>query len=266
MKFMQFLEGDKDASAMDHLDVPELDLGGDDTTPAGDDTLTPEPEPKSNDFDPQKMAAAFAEGLKTAGFVPQPKVDDQPKLSPEEAKKLLNVWEPTKEWQTRYDNLETREKAIQEMRDGVIKQSDTITQYRMQQFEQKMQAQYAPVQQAIAQQQAEAVEKRFDSSYPDLAKPELKPLIGQVIAGLSAKQVFKPGDEAGNFKLVAQAVESVIKVANPNFKLTPKGSTPTGQPKNNNALRPTSSGSGGGTGGKQAAPEQSKSKVLSLLE
>jgi hypothetical protein len=40
-------------------------------------------------------------------------------------KRLLNVWEPTKEWLARYDNLETRDQAIAEQRDGPS-QADTI--------------------------------------------------------------------------------------------------------------------------------------------
>ena len=52
--------------------------------------------------------------------------------------KLLNVWEPTKEWLAKYDNLETRDQAIAEQRDGLIRQADTIMRYRMNEMQQAM--------------------------------------------------------------------------------------------------------------------------------
>lgn len=270
-KFMWFFapEGDGDSTLSGiNLDEPTLTEEGDAVpSPEGGDP-TPDPEPKPG-FDADAMAKAFATSLKDAGFAPAaPVIQPAKPMDPAEAKKLLNVWEPTKEWQVRYDNLETREAALGEMRDGLVKQSDTITQYRLNQLQQSMEAQYAPVRQLLEQQQAEKVEQQFNGTYPELAKPEMKPLVAQVIASLTQAKSFKPGDLTGNFKLVADSVQAVIRsvTGNADFKITPKGSTPTGQTRNNNALRPTTSGSGGGSGGKPPAATTGKSKVVGLLE
>lgn len=268
-KFMWFFAPDADESTLSgiNLDEPTLTEGGD-TVAGGEPEPEPEPEPKPPVFDPAAMGDIFAASLAKAGFTPQQQQQVQKPMDPAEAKKLLNVWEPTKEWQVRYDNLETREAALGEMRDGLIKQSDTITQYRMAQMQQQFEAQYAPVRQMLEQQQAERVEAQFNSQYPELAKAEMKPLVSQVIASLTQAKSFKPGDIPGNFKLVADSVQAVIRSAtgNADFKITPKGSMPAAQNRNNNALRPTSSGSGGGHGGKPAAAANGKSKVVSLLE
>src|SRR4029077_15584822 len=39
----------------------------------------------------------------------------QRQITPEEARKLLNVWEPSNEWLAKYDNLETRTNALAEL-------------------------------------------------------------------------------------------------------------------------------------------------------
>lgn len=267
-KFMQFFApegGEGGGSALDNLEVPEVKLEGEGELEQKEEQVIEEKTPPAA-INYDEMAKAFATGLASSGFKPQEK--EQPKLTPEEAKKLLNVWEPTKEWLERYDNLETRAEAIAEQRDGVVRNADTVAQMRMREMETRLEQTYGPLRQHIAEQQAKAVEDRFDGTYPELAKPEMKGLVYSVMNQLQAAQAFKAGDEAGNFKKVADTVATVIRTAtnNPSFKLTPKGSTPEGKPKNNNALRPTSSGSGGGHGGKPAAAGDGKSKVVSLLE
>lgn len=265
---MFFLEGEDDNTSVlagQDLDAPVLTEDGEKVEPAIEEEVKEEPTTPPA-FDPAALSTAFAEGLVKAGFKPQaePATIEKP-LTPEEAKKLLNVWEPTSEWQVKYDNLETRADAIREMRDGQIKQADTISQLRMQQMRTELMNEFAPMRQAQAEQEAKQVEQRFDEQYPQLAKPELKGLIGTVIGTLKSSGVLKPRDEAHNFKAVATAVEQIIRVGTPTFKLTPKGSTPSGQTRNNaNALRPTTAGAAGGGGGK-VAPAKTGNKVLDLL-
>lgn len=177
------------------------------------------------------------------------KVDD---LTPEEAKKLLNVWEPTKEWQAKFDNLETREAALNEMRDGVVKHTDTITQYRVREAMTGMEAKMNPVLEFIKQQQNEQAEQRLGAAYPDLAKPELQPLVSAVSSDL-VKQGKKFDSEKDLFDTIAKGVEAVIKVNNPNFKLSSGSNPGNNKPKakaNPNAITVTTPGAGGQAGGK----------------
>lgn len=177
---------------------------------------------------------------------PTKKIDD---LTPEEAKKLLNVWEPTKEWQTKFDNLETREAALAEMRDGVVKHTDTITQYRVREAMTGMNAKIDPVLAFIQSQQNEQAETRLKTRFPDLAKPGMDDLISAVSAGL-IKQGKKYEKEDDLFGDIAKGVEKVIQIHDPKFKLS-TGSNPEIKPKTKpaNAIPVTTSGSGGGTGG-----------------
>lgn len=231
----------------------------------------PEPEPEvepivaPTGFDPAAMATAFASALKEAGVGPQQHQQEQKQLSPEEAKKLLNVWDPDDAFIQKFGNLDTQKAAIAEMRDFFIKQADTVTQLRMQEFQQQMQQQFAPVQQFVSEQQAAARETKFNGTYPELAKSELTPLRDAVINGLATSGALKGKTDADAFKAIAGAMEAVIKQANPTFKLS-AGSIPATKTKttNGNALKPTTGGSGGGGGGK-AVDTSGKPRALAFL-
>src|SRR2546430_10997963 len=82
----------------------------------------------------KEFGGVLGEHLKTI----TPKEPVAPPMSKEEAQKLLKVWNPTKEWVTKFDNLETRESALAEMRDGLVIQADTLAQLRMQELMDKM--------------------------------------------------------------------------------------------------------------------------------
>lgn len=280
-KPMWFFEDEPVAgsSPLDNLDVPELGEDGKivvegapepEPAAAGDVTKVdpePEPEPKPPTIDYAALAAANAEAFKAAGLVPPPvaKVEEKP-LTPEEAKKALNVWEPTKEWLERYDNLETRAAAIAEQRDGMIKQSDTIVQLRMQQMQEQFNSIIQPIAQYVSAQEASTREAAFDAKYPDLAKTEMKPLRDIVIGQLVQTKAFENKTQDQIFDLIAKGTETFAKAVNPAFKLTPAGSTPTGKAKTNpNALKPATAGSGGGGGKGTATPVKSGNKVLELL-
>src|SRR6267142_3032599 len=143
-------------------------------------------------------------------------------ITVEEAKKILNVWEPTREWLAKYDNLETRDQAIAEQRDGLIRQADTIMQYRMREMHQQMEQRYAPVIHYMQTQEARAGEWRFGQSYPQLQHEGLRPLLFSVAQSLLASGTqFR--NETELFGAIARGVESVIKVSNPQFSLEAGG-------------------------------------------
>jgi hypothetical protein len=176
----------------------------------------------------------------------------QQRISPEEAKKLLNVWEPSDEWLQRYDNLETRTGALAELRDGLIRQADTIAQFRMREMMEGMERTYAPVVNYMQQQEARAGEWRFKQKFPDLAHDGLRPLLFSVSQNILAQGTpFRSEEEL--FAAIANGVEAVIKVSNPEFKLgNGSGSPMPAQRKQGRpvpgAIPVTSPGSSGGSG------------------
>jgi hypothetical protein len=180
-------------------------------------------------------------------------------ITVEEAKKLLNVWEPTKEWLARYDNLETRDQAIAEQRDGLIRQADTIMRYRMNEMQQAMEQRYGPVIGYMQQQEAQQGEHRFAQTFPQLNHQSLRPLLFSVAQSLLASGT-RFNDERQLFTAIARGVESVIKVSNPQFSLESNGANgqgaavPAGTRRTGHtpgAIPVTTPGSGGGGGGQK---------------
>jgi hypothetical protein len=174
----------------------------------------------------------------------------QREMTVEEAKKLMSVWEPTKEWLAKYDNLETREQAIAEQRDGLIRQTDTLMRYRMQEMMQQMEQQYAPALEMVRQQEARAGEWRFAQAFPQLNRQELRPLLFSVAQSYLANG-SRFNSERELFTAIARGVESVIKVSNPQFSLESNGTTgavPQGRRTGHTAgaLPVTTPGAGGG--------------------
>ena len=122
------------------------DGGGEETSPGmavfeGDTPAQTQPEPEKAEppqtpesgpsfVDASQLAEKFGHVI-GQHFQPPPK-----EMTVQEAKRLLNVWEPTPEWEARYDNIETRAQAIAEQRDGLIRQADTIMRYRMNEMQQ----------------------------------------------------------------------------------------------------------------------------------
>ena len=212
--------------------------------------------------DARALASEFGQVI-GQHFQPPPK-----EMTAEEAKRLLNVWEPSKEWLAKYDNLESREQALAELRDGLIRQSDTITQYRLREMMGQMQAVYGPVVQHMQAEQARSGEARFKDAYPDLAHNGLRPLLFAVSQNLLAQRVpFRSEREL--FAAIAGGVEAVIKVSNPEFKLNrgnggvaPNVRRKSGPPVAAGGIPVTTPGSGGGGGSKGPAPAKPRGLAI----
>lgn len=224
-----------------------------DPNPAsGSGSVTPQaPAPQQVTLDPK----AFADAIKAAGLGAQaPSAPVQPAnvpLTPEqiaEARKALNFWEPDDAFFTEFNNMETQKQAMQKMRDGLTQQFATMMQAYFQdqrgQILQQVNPALAFVQQHEERQRMEA----FDGKYPDLAKPELRPLMN-----FAADQLRKQGktydDQDALFADVAEGMAAVIRTQNPEFKLSAPGSSPGKTKTNPNAIKPAPSGGGGGGGG-----------------
>jgi hypothetical protein len=193
----------------------------------------------------------------------------QREMTSEEAKRLLNVWEPTKEWLAKYDNLESREQAIAEMRDGWIRHADTITQYRMREMMDRIQQELGPAVQYMQMEQARTAENRFKEAYPELAQDGVRPLLYAVSQNLLGQGVqFR--SEREMFQAIASGVEAVIKVSNPEFKLNGggNGGTPVTAAKRKQGpaavggIPVTTPGSGGGAGPKGQGPPKPRGMAI----
>jgi len=178
----------------------------------------------------------------------------------------MNLWEPDDAWYKKYDNLETRAEAIKEQRDGLIKQADTIAQLRMQDALQTLRDEFAPGLTAIQEHQNAQREVRFNTTYPQLKDPNLQPLISAVTDSL-VKEGKTFSSEAEMFKAVADGVAAVIKVNNPDFKLT-AGSSPANNAngQDEGKIPVTSPGSGGGTGKTTETPKTGTKRGLAVFD
>jgi hypothetical protein len=214
--------------------------------------------------DAEKLAKAMGRELSGLLKPAEPAAKTIDTLTPEEAEKILNVWKPSKEWVTKFDNLETREAALKELRDGFIKHSDTITQHRLHELQDSLGKKYDPVLKFMESYQNEQAEKRFGEKYPDLSKPTMMKVVKAVADDLKSKgKTFESEDEL--FDALAKGTEEVIKVHNPNFKLS-AGSNPatTTKDQSANAIPVTTPGAAGGGGGKGAAAD--KPRGLAIFE
>jgi ATP-dependent exoDNAse (exonuclease V) beta subunit len=209
----------------------------------------------------EKFGNILAERFKPAA-TEEKKVEE---LSPEEAKKLLNVFDVSEDWIKKFDNLETRQAALVELRDGFVKHSDTISQFRMKELEKKFEQKFGPIAQHIEETRARETEDRFNKRYEQLASPDIKPLIGSVADGLVKSGVtFK--NEQEMFDAIAKGVEKVIQVNSPTFKLSTGSNPGTTKQKTANAIPVTTPGSGGGTGKNGSGEAPTKSRALSVFE
>lgn len=213
-------------------------------------------------FDAEAFSKTFADTIKP--MFESRQQQEEPKLTPEEAKKLLKVWEPDDEFIKEFGNLETQKAAIIKMRDGLLAQFDTLSQYRLQELQKQVEGKFNPAVDFITRHEAEQRQARFDAKYEALAKPELRGLLTAVADGL-AKEKPNYKSEAEAFDALAKAVESVIQQSQPDFKLS-AGSTPAKpaeKTRPNNGIPVITSGSGGGGGGNRtSAPAKPRGQAI----
>lgn len=218
-------------------------------------------------FDASKFAKEFgatlSETLKPVIERGQP----EEKMTPEEARRILNVWEPDDEWYKKYDNLDTRAEAVAIMRDGLIKQADTLNQFRMREMFDQLREEIMPGLQSVSQQANMQREERFHTSYPQLSNPAMQPLIRAIAQDMVDKgQTFE--NESKLFAAIASGVEAVIKVNNPEFKLetASNGSDQRNQGRGGRSLPVTSPGGGGGSGRRESSSKSDKPKGLAIFD
>lgn len=221
------------------------------------------PTPPPAVLDPKEFAKEFGNVLGEHFKTQEDRT--KPPMSPEEAKKLLKVWEPDEEWYKKFDNLESRKDAVIAMRDGLLQQFDTLTQARLEQVLKSVEGRYNPALEMVQRITHEQRQARFDGTYPQLAKPQLQPLI-EAVAGKMVEAGKKFNNEPEMFDAIAQEVEKVIKETNPNFKLEKSSGNGAGATKPAGSLPTVSRGAGGGTGKESGGNTPTKKRGLAVFD
>lgn len=218
--------------------------------------------PTSN-VDAKALAQEFGSALREHLSATKPGETEKP-LTPEEAKKLLQVFEFDDTFLKDFANVETQKSAFERLRDGLIRQSDVLIQARLNEEIRRLRASYDPVVQSFERAQGEARETRFNTTYPSIGTPALKPIVAAVAQSLR-DQGKTYNDEKSMFDDIAKGVEAVIQQSNPAFKLPTApaaGATKTQAPAS--AIPVTTPGSGGG-GGSSPAGNDKGPKALGIL-
>lgn len=266
-KPIQFLLEDPDEGtgnvALDVLgDVPGK--AGSETEVEATETET-ETEKPDHGFDHEALAKHLEPVL--AKLVPartEPKQEEK-KWTPEEAKKMLNIFEPDDEFVSKLNNVETAKEAITILRDALTKQNITIVKMMMEERFGQFDGKINPLLQAHQEAQAKAVQDKFDSAYPQIADPAYKPILTAVLTSL-AQSGQKFDSQEKLFAAAAKGVEAVIQKHDANFKIT-GAKAPTTKPGNPNALPVARPGAAKGGGGQKAenTGTQTKNVVLDVL-
>lgn len=210
--------------------------------------------------DAAALAEKFGETLK--GVLGDRK--EVPKeLTAEEARKLLKFPELDDDFMKRFGNIETTKAALEEFRDKLLTHIHTVNGMTRREMMDEMDGKFKPALEYVTKAEQRERDTDFDKAYPVLAKPELKPIIVAVRESLKNE---KFADEKAHFKAVADGVAAVIKVHNPDFKLT-DGSSPSPTKTKTSAsggIATTTPGSGGGGGGGKT--EESTKKGIKVFD
>lgn len=243
---------------------------------SGEDKSGKKPDEKKSEETPTTVVDAAELAKQFGGVIgelfkkteePAPGKKKFDELSQEEREKLIDLWEPTKDWQTKYDNLETREEALKEMRNGITKSAATISKLRTDELREELNGTLEETRAFMRDMQNQAAEKRLAEAYPDLGKPELQPIVTAVSRNIVEKGLkFKTEGEL--FTALAGGVEAVIRAGGAkNFKLSSGSNPGNNKPKakqNPNAIPVTTPGAGGQAGGK--AQEVEKPRGISVFD
>jgi hypothetical protein len=152
--------------------------------------------------------------LREAGMQQQPvttKPAAEPELSPEDYKKLFNVWEPDTETLKTFglaDNPAGVE-AFTKLRDGLIRQATTMAEARIKHFVDELrESELAPMRAFVEEQRAIALHNEFYGKYDDLK--DYEPLVDAVSAKLLSKGTkFKSKEDV--FEQTATEARNLIK-------------------------------------------------------
>jgi hypothetical protein len=170
----------------------------------------------------------------------------------DEIDKMLNVWKPDASFLRKMGFAEpTAEQlsAINELRDNLVRQANTMSEARIQQLFTERQKEIDEVRGYIYEQRAQAATSAFFAK-----NPELKPY-EEIVDAVSAKldaSGFKAPSQDKVFEEIARNTTEVLKRMN--VKVEKKGGKPTGNRMAQLAGGGQGGGDGGGKGGGKRKP------------
>tara|TARA_R110002051_G_scaffold140428_7_gene213190 strand:+ start:4815 stop:5672 length:858 start_codon:yes stop_codon:yes gene_type:complete len=205
---------------------------------------------------PQFDSAAIGKSI-AAELVPALQPVEQPKtvddLTAAEKAEMLNRMQFNEDFVQQmfgtYDEPAEKEQQIQalnQLRQGVVNEAATIAQYLVQQQQEKLASQLAPILQGYQEQQATETEKSFYNKYAALDNEQYRQLTKVIATNVqqSGKQFASAEDY---YQEIAAQSEELIKQTVPTFSLS-SASTPT---KTTQTTTPATQqiGGQGGSGG-----------------
>jgi hypothetical protein len=208
-------------------------------------------------FDPRAIAQELGNVLTEH----QKQNESQRPKTPEEIvalKKELRIWDPTDEWLTKFDNMDTRKAAITEMRDGLFGQAFEAARRYYAEREEAILSRMSPLEQHYQKAANEQIMSGIYQGAPELK--QYQPVVDRVIAHLQISgQRFN--SVADLTTAIRKGVEEVVAIGTPGFKLSPEQTT-----NKPGSIPATSSGSGGGGGRQTNSASAGKPRAVQLLE
>lgn len=215
------------ADAAEGAGGEEVELGNDgkpivEGSGEGEGKEEPEKPAASPSLTPEAFKSVLEEVIEASKPVEKPA---EKQYTQEEINKLLNVWEPSDELlgKLRSEDTKVAKAALAELRDGLMKQSNTMSEARFQQaLKDVVEKEIAPLREFYSQQQAEAVSKSFYSKHKDLEPYEL--VVDAVTAKLEASG-FKAKSQDAVFDEIAKNAREVLKQMNVKLQPAKKAAT-----------------------------------------
>ena len=191
-----------------------------------------------------------------------PTTEPARQYTPEEVKRLLNVFEPDDAFMERLSNPASAKEAVQEMLAGQAKHFNTVLQLERQAMLDEVNRDYSPVKQQLQQQAAAKAEAEFYSEFKDLKGRE--ELTTTVMQALHARGAFQ-GQGATKIKqLIAGETRTILKKMGVSAGTSQSNGTQT-TPSQRPAPATLSNGSQGGAGRGGSPAATGTSAVLQHL-
>ena len=196
---------------------------------------------------PQLTAEAIAEAMKKVGVGTQAAPQPEKQYTQEDFDKAFQVFNPSPELVAAITaGGEGSLKAMQQLRDGLVRQAVTMASYmiqdQMEKYEAKFKPQFEPIQKYVTEKQ---VKELYDDFYT--ANKDLKPydsIVQAAVQQLKGEGASFKSKEEG-FKAAAERTRSILKSL-PGISLDPEGTG--GQSPNPTRMPTLSKGGQGGLG------------------